>query len=57
MSVRGSEPHPKSEVTLEDRYLRDKGLVYLTGVHALVRLILRLPLDQHYTTEFIPVKV
>jgi indolepyruvate ferredoxin oxidoreductase len=35
MSVRGSEP-----LTLEDRYLREKGLVYLTGIHALVRLAL-----------------
>jgi indolepyruvate ferredoxin oxidoreductase len=30
-------------ITLDDRYLRDKGLVYLSGVQALVRL----PLDQN----------
>jgi indolepyruvate ferredoxin oxidoreductase len=35
MAVRGTEP-----LTLEDRYLREKGLVYLTGVQALVRLAL-----------------
>jgi indolepyruvate ferredoxin oxidoreductase len=38
MSVRGSEP-----LTLDDRYLREKGMVYVTGIQALVRL----PLDQH----------
>ncbi len=27
-------------ITLDDRYLREKGLVYLTGVQALVRLVL-----------------
>jgi indolepyruvate ferredoxin oxidoreductase len=35
MSVRGSEP-----LTLDDRYLREKGMVYLTGIHALVRVLL-----------------
>jgi indolepyruvate ferredoxin oxidoreductase len=38
MSVRSAKA-----ITLDDRYLREKGLVYLTGVQALVRL----PLDQH----------
>ena len=40
MPVRGSEPLSRPEMTLEDRYLREKGLVYLTGVQALVRLAL-----------------
>ena len=38
MTTRAGEP-----VSLDDRYLREKGLVYLSGVQALVRL----PLDQN----------
>jgi indolepyruvate ferredoxin oxidoreductase len=40
---RGEPPRAPLEVTLEDKYVREEGRVFLTGIQALVRL----PMDQH----------
>ncbi len=34
---------PLADVTLDDKYTRERGLIYLTGIQALVRL----PIVQH----------